>query len=243
MTRVGAMVWMVGLMPVMGFAQEWKAYPYPDAEFTIQFPATPTVEKGTFKSSAGVALPLTKYSARQDHGVYTLNVVDYSSIAADGMATIAEAEKSFGAMGKVTVAIDARVNRSFGRELSVTGPDGSRSAVAIFFVNKHLFTLVGESLPPDAIQRTGDSVRFQESLNFTGDTGGGGFGRFGGRGGGRFNPQAQAACAGKTIGDAVQLNGPGGTVAATCALVARPNQPPGGGPDPGAQQNRPPPPP
>ncbi len=53
--------------------------------------------------------------------------------------------------------------------MSVNGSDGSRSAVAIFFVNKHLYTLVGEALPPDAIQRSGDSVRFQESLQFTGD--------------------------------------------------------------------------
>lgn len=232
------------LTPVAAMAQEWKAYSYADPGFAIQFPSAPTVETSTFKTAAGVSLPMTRYSVRQDRSVYTLDVVDYSSTNADGKATIAETENSFGASGKVTVAIDARVARAYGRELSVLGADGSRSAVAIFFVNKHLYTLVGESLPPDAINRSGDGIRFQESLNFIGPNGGfgGGFGGFGGPGGGGrrggFNPQAQAACKGKAAGDAVQLDTPGGPVAATCTLVARPNTPPP--PPPNAPPNAPP---
>jgi hypothetical protein len=237
------------LTPIAAAAQEWKVYPYPDAGFAIQFPAAPTVDKSTFKTSAGVALPMTRYALRQERIVYTLSVVDYSTTNADGMSTIAEAEKSFGASGKVTVAIDARVNRAYGRELSVTGADGSHSAIAIFFVNKHLYTLVGESLPPNAIQRSGDTVRFQESLQFTGENGGfGGFGGFGGPGGGPgggrfrggFNPQALTACGGKSVGDAVQLDGPGGPRPATCTLIARPNPPPdapSGPQGPEGQQN------
>ena len=237
------------LMPIAAVAQEWKVYPYPDAGFSLQFPMPPTVEKNTAKDSAGVSLPMTRYVVRQDRIVYMLSVVDYSTTNADAMSTIAETEKSFGASGKVTVAIDARVNRSYGRELSVTGADGSHSAVAIFFVNKHLFTLVGESLPPNAIQRSGDTVRFQESLQFTGDNGGfGGFRGFGGPGGGPgggrfsggFNPQAQSACAGKSIGDSVQLDTPGGPVPATCTLFARPNAPPNapnGPPNPDGPQS------
>ncbi len=115
---------------------------------------------------------MTRYVLRQERIIYTLSIVDYSTTNADSTSTIAEAEKSFGASGKVTVAIDARVNRSYGRELSVTGANGSRSAVAIFFVNKHLFILVGESLPPDALQNSGNAIRFQESLQFTGANGG-----------------------------------------------------------------------
>jgi hypothetical protein len=224
------------LTPLAAVAQEWKAYSYPDPGFAIQFPLPPTVESNTIKTSAGASLPVTRYQVRQDRIVYTLNVADYSSTNADEKSTIADAEKAFGASGKVTVAIDARVNRSFGRELSVNGTDGSRSAVAIFFVNKHLYTLVGEALPPDAIQKSGDTIRFQESLQFIGQNGGFGGGGFGGPGGGRFrggfNPQAQIACVGKAAGDAVQLDTPGGTVAATCTLVARPNAPPPGPPPP-----------
>jgi hypothetical protein len=137
------------------------------------------------------------------------------------------------------VALDARINREFGRELSVSGADGSRSAIAIFFVNRHLYLLDGESLPPNAIAKSGDAVRFQQSLQFIGDNGGfAGFGRFGGQGEGRFrgnfNPQALTACMGKSAGDAVQLDVPGGAVPATCTLIARPNGPPPNLPAPNA---------
>ena len=220
-----AMLLSAWLVPVVAVAQEWKTYSYPEPGFAIQFPA-PSVEQSTFRTAAGVALPMTRYAVRQDRSIYTLTVVDYSTTNANDNSTIAAAEKSFGVSGKVTVAIDARVNRSFGRELSVTGTNGSRSAVAIFFVNKHLYTLVGEALPPNAIERSGDSIRFQESLQFIGANGGfGGFGGFGGGGRGRrgFNPQAQLACLGKSAGDAVPLDTPAGPVAATCTLIARPN--------------------
>jgi len=172
------------LAPVAAVAQEWKVYPYPDAGFAVQFPVPPVVEKSTFRTVAGMSLPMTRYVARQTQIIYTLDIVDFSSTNADGTGTIAETEKSFGASGKVTVAIDARVNREFGRELSVSDADGSRSTIAIFFANKHLYILDGKSLPPDAIAKSGDAIRFQESLQFIGDRGG--FGGFGGHGKGRF---------------------------------------------------------
>jgi hypothetical protein len=159
MKTIVALLLLAWLMPVAAATEEWKAYPYPDAGFAIQLPAAPTVEKSTFKTSAGVSLPMTRYVVRQDRSVYTLNIVDYSTTTADAMTTIAEIEKFIGANG-----------------------------------------------------------------------GGGGFGGFGGPGGGRFrggpNPRALAACVGKSAGDAVQLDTPDGPVAATCALIARPNAPP-----------------
>lgn len=235
MKLIVAILLLAWLTPVGAATGEWMAYPFPDAGFAIQLPAAPAVEKSTFKTPGGMSLPMTRYVVRQDRSVYSLSIIDYSTTNADAMTTIAEAEKSFGASGKVTVAIDARVNRSYGREMSVNGSDGSRSAIAIFFVNKHLFELVGESLPPNAIEKSGDAIRFQESLQFIGANGGGGFGGFGGpRGGGRFrggpNPRAVAACVDKAKGDAVQLDTPEGPVAATCTLVARPNAPPNAAP-------------
>jgi hypothetical protein len=252
------------LLPVAARAQEWKAYSYPDPGFAIQFPADPTIEKGAVKTSLWGSLPVTRYTVAQDHIQYSVSVVDYSSSNADSLTTIGETEKTLGASGKVTAAIGARVNRSFGRELSINGNDGSRSAIAIFFVDKHLYTVVGKALPPNAIERSGDAIRFEESLQFIGvNSGFGGIGVFGGlfgHGGGgaglgaggaavpgspgrsseaagggggdgsRFrggpNPRAEAACAGKSVGDAVQLETPNGPVAATCTLVARPNVPP-----------------
>jgi hypothetical protein len=258
---------MTGLLtPITALAQDWQAYTYPDPGFTIQFPGAPAVEMGRIKNSTGVLLPITRYVVRQDHVTYTVSVVNYSSTNADALTTITETERSLGASGKVTAAAGARVNRYFGREMRLNGTDGSRSAIAIFFVNKHLYTVVGQALAPSADEKSGDAIHFQESLQFLDD--GGGFGGFaglfgggrsggisgggtpggagtgatGGGGGGGGNPggarprvsnnaPADATCAGKAAGDAVQLQTPGGPVAATCTLVARPNLPLNGSPD------------
>lgn len=245
------------LLPVAAVAQDWTVYTYPDPGFTIQFPGVPAVATGKIKHATGVALPMTRYAVREDRIIYTLSIVDYSSTNADALSTISETERSVGASGKVTDTSGARVNGSFGRRLSLNGTDGSRSAIAIFFVNKHLYTLVGQALPPDAIEKSGDATRFQQSLQFLKEDGGF-FGLFGssnsatsansaaatnsatssngagagrsndageGRPRGAHNAPADATCAGKSAGDAVQLQTPGGPVAATCTLVARPNLP------------------
>jgi hypothetical protein len=180
MKYAAALVMTACLTPaVAAVAQHWQVYRYPDAGFAVQFPAPPVVQQDRFTTAAGATVPMTRYVARQDGILCTLSIIDFSGTHADATGTIARTEKSFGASGKVTVAIDARVNREFGRELSVTGADGSRSSVAIFFVDQHLFLLVGRSLPPDAIARSGDAIRFEESLQFIGPHGGfGGHGRF-----------------------------------------------------------------
>ena len=169
--------------PAAAPAQEWKSYSYPSPGFAVQFPAPPDIEQAVFKTPTGEALPMTRYGLRQDGIVFSLEVIDYSTTQADSLATIAEAEKRFGTSGKVTLAIDARINREFGRELSVAGDDGSRSTVAIFFVSRHLVQLVAKALPPNPLAKSADAIQFQQSLQFVGPNEGlGGLDHYAGRG-------------------------------------------------------------
>jgi hypothetical protein len=247
------------LLPVAAVAQEWKTYTYPVPGFSIQFPGVPAVETGTIKNATGVSLPMTRYVVRGDRIIYTLKVVNHSSTNADALSTIVETQRSLSASGKVTGATGARIGRYFGRALTLEGTDGSRSAIAIFFVDKHLYTVAAQTLPPNANEDADDAIRFQQSLQFP-DNDGGFFRLFGGASGassvssassansansaagatgsrsgdagegrlrGAHNPPSDATCAGKSAGDAVQLETPGGPVPATCTLVARPNLSPG----------------
>jgi hypothetical protein len=234
------------LAPGPALAQAWQSYRYADQGVSFQSPAKPDVTTGTYALDPGVSVPATIYTAKQDNVVYTLTVADLSKTPIDQKAAIDGAEKRLSAGGTVTFSVDARIDRDYGRELSVSGADGSRSSIALFYVNRHLYQLVGMALPPDAAAGSGNTIRFQQSLQFGGPPGGGfGGGGFGGGGrrgfgGGGPNPEAQAACAGKKAGDAVSITTPEGKVAATCVLVARPNRPPRGGP--GADGPPPPPP-
>jgi hypothetical protein len=168
MSRTATILILAMMAPAVAMAQDWEPYSYPQPGFTVQFPAPPSVEQDTFKTSAGATLPMTRYLLRQDGIVFTVEVIDYSSAQPDSLGAIAEAEASFGKSGKVTLAVDARINREFGRELVLDGNDGSQSTVAIFFVSRHLVELVAKASPPDPTARSAEAIRFQQSLQFMG---------------------------------------------------------------------------
>jgi len=91
--------------------------------------------------------------------------------------------------GEIKLDVNARINREFGRELSVAENDGSRSTMGIFFINHKLYQLQARILPPDPVAGSADALRFQQSLRFTANDDGRGFGRGPGRFGRRpFDP-------------------------------------------------------
>ena len=249
--RLALLLTLALLAPAFAQAQTgaWQPYSYGDRGFAFASPSAPVVDDAKTETWNGQSAPVRTYAAEAPGIVYTLSVVDLTKQTLDGPQTIAEAERRLSALGKVTVAVDARINREYGRELNIEARDGSRLTTAIFFIDGRLYRLVANALPPDAQARSGDALRFQQSLQFIpvtaasatvatadvpvpvqGRGGGGRRGGFGGGGGfgrGGGGAQAQAACAGKAAGDKVQLDTPQGPVAATCTLIARPDRPPG----------------
>ncbi len=188
--KLRATILMAGLLlPLAALAQEWQAYSYADPGFSIEFPGEPVVQTSRFKNALGMSLPMTRYELRQDRIVYSLTVVNYSRTNADALTTIVETERAFGASGKISGSNGARVRRVFGRQFTLDGNDGSRSAIAIFFVDKHLYTVIGQALAPNPGERTDDAIRFDQSLQFA-DDGGGWFGGFSGLFGGGGSSRA-----------------------------------------------------
>jgi uncharacterized membrane protein YgcG len=235
---------LLGLAASPARAQEWQEYSYPDQGVAFQLPAAPSVKDGTAATPTGVTAPVKTWRAEGKGIVYTLQIFDLSKTQANAATIIAETEKALIGSGQVATAVDSRINRQFGRELTINAADGSRLTVALFYINQHLYQLMAKALPPDPADRSAQAIHFQQSLQFVGQNGqgfGGGFGGgpgggFGGRGrfgpgGGGGGPAAQAACTGKAAGDKVSFQTPDGqTTTATCVLVARPDRPPGGGP-------------
>ena len=199
------------VMSSKAHAQEWQTYAYPDPGFAIQFPDVPNVQTTKIKNSLGLTLPVTRYVVRQDGVQYTLSVVNYSSTNADALSTIGETARSFSAKAKVNADAGALVNGNHGRELSITESDGSRSDIAIFFVNNHLYTAVGQALPPNPTERSADTARFQESLQFPVDESGF-LGLFRGRGRTSFNAASSTVTIGSSGANGVSAgSGTGGS--------------------------------
>ncbi|HEY4029496.1 MAG TPA: hypothetical protein VGM25_04075 [Caulobacteraceae bacterium] len=238
-------------------AQDWREYAYPEAGFSAHFPAQPTVSEIQF-SAGDLTAPARTYTVAQGSSNYSVVVADLSTSSVAQDAAIEQAVKGLSAAGQVKLDVRARIDRQFGRELSLQGKTGEQMTTAVFYVGKKLYVLVGRTEPTDS----GLAVRFQQSLQFIGADGrpprrpedgpGPGGQGFRGRGFGpptddgdgegrrrrRPPPEAFTDCQGKSQGEVVQFQTPrGDVVPAVCVqtpegLAARPNRRPRGGPSP-----------
>jgi len=173
--RIGTIaVFLLPLMASAALAQSWQEYRYPDLGFSVSFPGEPKITDGTAKASDGAALTQKVFSFSGDSGDFRVTVADYSGSSIADDAAISQAADRLRGAGDVLVDVSARVNRNYGRELSIAGKDGKRLVAAIFFVDHRLYVLEGRVRADGA---SPDATRFQQSLNFLG-----GFGGFGQRG-------------------------------------------------------------
>jgi hypothetical protein len=170
----------------------WQEYTYPDQQFAVSFPAQPIVETKPFKAADGTTVTETVYSVRNEAAKFELTVVDFSGQTIDGASAIDQAVNALRDRGDVKLDIAARVQRNVGRYLNVAARDGSHTIAAVFFGGNRLYEIEG-TVPasnPDGL--SGEMIRFQQSLRFTGDAAGArgrGFAR--GQGNGQFQGPGQ----------------------------------------------------
>jgi hypothetical protein len=148
-------------------AQSWQEYSYPDYSFSISFPAAPHIETTTVKVTDDRAVGARVYSVRRDDAEFKVTVADVGDPGLEEKVVIDHAIKALSDGGDVTVNIPHRINRVFGRQLSVLQRDGGRTSVALFDHNGRLYQIEGKSLPTGA-DATADAIRFVQSLVFTG---------------------------------------------------------------------------
>ena len=162
--RLAAFVVVVLMFGSPADAQAWREYRY--SGFAIQFPAEPTIERGTYLTAEGATVGARIYSARQAGAFYKVTVADLSSAHQSETRAVSQAVGQLTANGEVIVDVPHRVNRILGRQLSIAGHDGSRSAVALFYRNRRLYLVEGTILPTSDDPMSSDGVRFQQSLRF-----------------------------------------------------------------------------
>jgi hypothetical protein len=171
---------LFALLVSPALAQEWQQFTYPDQGFSVSFPGQPQIRDSTITLAAGSNVPARIYSLTQGANDYLLTIADFSAATSDDDTIINQAADALRATGTVSVDIQARVRRNYGRQLAVTAKDGSHSVGAIFFVNHHLFQIEGITHPANGGGDSSGAARFQQSLDFIGANGGYGYG-FGGR--------------------------------------------------------------
>jgi hypothetical protein len=147
--------------------QSWQEYSYPDQFFTVAFPGAPQITTTTYQASDDRSVKAYIYSVRQDNAMFRVTIAELADTGLEESAVVDHAIKTMSAGGEVKVNIPHRVNRIFGRQISIAGPDGSRSMAAVFDYNGRLYQIEGIALPAGN-DATADAIRFVQSLAFTG---------------------------------------------------------------------------
>jgi hypothetical protein len=148
-------------------AQSWHEYSYPDQSFTVAFPGDPQIETATYPVADDRSVKARVYSVRQDNAVFKVTVAELADAGLEESAVVARAIKLMSGDGEVKVNIPHRINRIYGRQLSIAKPDGIRSMAAVFDYNGRLYQIEGVALPTGD-DGTADATRFVQSLAFTG---------------------------------------------------------------------------
>jgi hypothetical protein len=169
MRLIGAILAIVLFASGPAAAQSWQEYRYPEYSFGVSFPAEPTVETRSYQTADGGTAPAQVYSVARDNSLFTMTVVDLSNVKTDEKAVIDHAIKMLAQGGEVKLDIPHRISRVYGRQLSITGPDGRHSSIALFYNQRRLYQIEGVALPAGA-DATAEAIRFQQSLIFTNGT-------------------------------------------------------------------------
>jgi len=147
-------------------AQSWRDYTYPEQFFTIAFPGDPQTQATTYQVADNRSVEAHVYAVRQDNAVFKVTVAELADTGLQESEVIDHAIKMMSQSGEVKVNIPHRVNRVYGRQLSIVGADGIRSMVALFDYNGRLYQIEGKALATGE-DATGEAIRFQQSLIFT----------------------------------------------------------------------------
>jgi hypothetical protein len=148
-------------------AQNWQEYSYPDYSFRVAFPADPQIETTTFQVADDRSVEAHVYSVHQDNSVLKMTVAELADTGLAESAVIDHAIKTLSEGSEVKVNIPHRINRVYGRQLSILGADRSRSTVAVFDYNGRLYQIDAKTLSTGT-DATADAIRFAQSLIFTG---------------------------------------------------------------------------
>jgi hypothetical protein len=146
-------------------AQNWQEYSYPDQFFTVAFPADPQTETTTYQVADDRSVEAHVYAVYQDTAVFKVTVAEVADTGLEESAVIDHAIRTLSEGGEVKVNIPHRVNRVFGRQLSIVGADGIRSMVAVFDYKGRLYQIEGRSV---STENGAAAIRFVQSLVFTG---------------------------------------------------------------------------
>jgi len=145
----------------------WRAYISHPLGFSFAAPGELKVGKGAYSGAVAGARDTLVYSFVDDDIEYKVVVIDVSDKANDAATLLGEAAYIFQEDKKVLMDTFGRVDRQFGRKLTIDLPkNGGRATAAFYFINGRIISLQATVLPANGDYETPDMARFVDSITF-----------------------------------------------------------------------------
>ena len=145
----------------------WKSYISHPLGFAFAAPGELKVEKGTYRGGVAGAHDTLVYRFLDDNIEYKAVVIDVGDKANDAATLLGEAEYIFQENKKVLMDTFGRVDRQYGRKLTIDLPNnGGRTTAAFYFVNGRILSLQATVLPANGDYDTPEMGRFVDSPSF-----------------------------------------------------------------------------
>src|SRR6266700_1655018 len=148
-------------------AAAWHGYISHPLGFAFAAPGELKVEKGTYRGAVAGSHDTVVYRYADDNIEYKAMVIDMSDKANDAASLLGEAEYLFQENKKVLMDTFGRVDRQYGRKLTIDLPNnGGRTTAAFYFINGRIISLQATVLPANGDYNTPELGRFVDSVSF-----------------------------------------------------------------------------
>ena len=145
----------------------WRGYISHPLGFSFSAPGELKVEKGTYRGAVAGQRDTLVYRFVDDNIDYKVVVIDMTDKANDAATLLGEAAYTFQEGKKVLMDAFGRVDRQYGRKLTIDLPNNAgRSSAAFYFVTGRIISLQATVLPANGDYDTPEMGRFVDSLSF-----------------------------------------------------------------------------
>jgi hypothetical protein len=145
----------------------WRGYISHPLGFAFAAPGELKVEKGSYRGGVAGPRDTLVYRFVDDNIEYKVVVIDVGDKANDAATLLGEAEYVFQDGKKVLMDTFGRVDRQYGRKLTIDlANKAGRTTAAFYFINGRIISLQATVLPANGDYDTPELGRFVDSVTF-----------------------------------------------------------------------------
>jgi len=148
-------------------AAVWKGYISHPLGFAFAAPGDLKITKTPYRGTVAGQHEAVNYTFMEDNIEYKVVVIDVGNKANDSATLLGEAEFAFQENKKVLMDTFGRVDRQYGRKLTIDLPNnGGRTTAAFYLVQGRIVSLQATVLPANGDSDTPEMGRFIDSVTF-----------------------------------------------------------------------------